>query len=291
MSLEKEPLAGNPSHKYLYTYDIDGPSAPARVARIVGNDKRVLEIGSGPGALTRVLTEVGRNQVVALEVDPAAIEIVKHHCQRVVQGDLNSGVWTSVFDGEKFDVVVAADVLEHVANPLTVLRQMTTLVKPDGSVVLSLPMVTHASVGAMMLSGQFRYGDWGLLDRTHIQFFGLLDIQRLVADANLAIIHAEFFEKLPEETEFADLWEKIPPSSQKSLLEPPHSLVYQCVVELKVSAKSVQPSLDLMRLQVARWKNPYAVPETVFGVSSGSMFGKLFRLPGRIMRTLGRKLP
>jgi 2-polyprenyl-3-methyl-5-hydroxy-6-metoxy-1,4-benzoquinol methylase len=279
------------THKYLYSYDVNGPSAPARVARIVGSGVEVLEIGSGPGALTKVLAEVGKNKVTALEIDPAAIEIVKQYCESVVPGDLNSDSWPKVFGGKTFDAVVAADVLEHVNDPLQVLKGMVSLLKSDGCVVISVPNITHASIGALLVNGNFRYGDWGLLDRTHIRFFGIKNLQDLLDAAGLSIVHAEFVVKQPDETEFADVWNAIPLRSQQALLEPQHSLIYQFVVKAapKVNVKTESIALD--GVPVPSWRNPYAVPEKTLGMPSDSLLGKLVRFPGRIIRTIGRALP
>jgi 2-polyprenyl-3-methyl-5-hydroxy-6-metoxy-1,4-benzoquinol methylase len=279
------------THKYLYSYDIDGPSAPARVARIVGHGQEVLEIGSGPGALTKVLVEVGKNQVSALEIDPAAIEIVKQYCESVVPGDLNSDEWPQVFEGKKFDAVVAADVLEHVNDPLKVLKGMVSLLKRDGCVVISVPNITHASIGSLLVNGNFRYGDWGLLDRTHIRFFGAKNLQHLLDSADLSIVHAEFVVKQPHETEFADIWNNTPLRTQQALLEPQHSLIYQFVVKAVPRSNAMSAPVALDTVPVPTWRNPYAIPDTTLGIASGSLVGKLIRLPGRVIRTIGRKLP
>lgn len=280
-----------PAHKYLYSYDVDGPSAPARVARIVGKNQEVLEIGSGPGALTSVLHEVGTNRVTALEIDPTAIEIVQKYCVEVIQADLNSESWPEVFNGKLFDAVIAADVLEHVNNPAQVLKGMVRLLNKDGAVVISVPNISHAAIGSLILDSNFRYGDWGLLDRTHIRFFGMKDIKKLLDAADLVAVHVEFVVKHPEETEFADIWQKIPTRSKNALLELQHSMIYQFVVKAVPKTRANIRAVDIDSVPVEGWKNPYAVPELVLGFRSVSLVGKLIRLPGQIFRTIGRHLP
>lgn len=280
-----------PAHKYLYSYDVDGPTAPARVARIVGKNQEVLEIGSGPGALTSVLQEVGGNKVTALEIDPTAIEIVRKYCVDVIQADLNSEHWPEVFERKRFDAVIAADVLEHVNNPAQVLKGMVRLLNSEGAVVISVPNVSHAAIGALLLESHFRYGDWGLLDRTHIRFFGMKDIKNLLDAADLVPVHAEFVVKHPENTEFADIWQKIPPRSKSALLEFPHSMIYQFVVKAVPKTRATARAIDIASLPVEGWKNPYAVPEMVLGFRSAGLIGKMIRLPGQVFRTIGRRLP
>ncbi len=60
-------------HKYEYCIDIQGSSAAAWVSRFVGSGKRVLELGAGPGSITRVLTNVQHCSVTAVERDTTAI--------------------------------------------------------------------------------------------------------------------------------------------------------------------------------------------------------------------------
>jgi 2-polyprenyl-3-methyl-5-hydroxy-6-metoxy-1,4-benzoquinol methylase len=221
-------------HNYDYDIDLAGDSAPARVLRLCGRDKKVLEIGAGPGSITRHLTRTNNCDVVALEIDPTAIRILKDHCRKVYSFDLNDPEWPRQLDAEgKFDVVIAADVLEHVYDPLSVLRGMKTLLNDNGRVLLSLPHVGHCVIGACLMDEDFEYRDWGLLDKTHIRFFGLRNIQRLYANAGLAITEAEFVIRRPEETEFAERWAGLPQYVRDALSSNPHGHIYQVVSTAK----------------------------------------------------------
>lgn len=221
-------------HKYEYAVDTTADTAPARVVRMIGKNQRVLEVGSGPGSITKQLKGAGDCRITALEIDPVAIELVKPFCEAVHSADLNAADWDRVLDGQKFEVVLAADVLEHVYNPLAVLKKMASLVSDGGRVVLSLPHVGHSAVAACLLLEDFDYRDWGLLDKTHIRFFGLKNIQALVFDAGLTITRAEFVVRHPDETEFADKWAKLSSSVQTALLTNRYGFVYQVVLEAKI---------------------------------------------------------
>lgn len=231
-------------HKYEYAVDTTADTAPARVVRMIGKNQRVLEIGSGPGSITKQLKGTGDCRITALEIDPVAIELVKPFCEAVHSADLNASDWDNVLVGQKFEVVLAADVLEHVYNPLAVLNKMASLVSDGGRVVLSLPHVGHSAIAACLLLEDFDYRDWGLLDKTHIRFFGLKNIQALVLDAGLAITRVEFVVRHPDETEFADKWEKLSSSVQQALLTNRYGYVYQVVLE----AKMVTPSGETLKL-------------------------------------------
>lgn len=219
-------------HKYEYAVDLAAPTAPAYVVRLVGSSKRVLELGCGPGSITKLLTEHGQCRVTALELDPDAISKAACYCEAIMQADLNSVEWPHLLDGaEQFDVIVAADVLEHLYDPWTTLKRMAGFINAGGHLVISLPHVGHAAVVSCLINGDFEYRDWGLLDRTHIRFFGLKNIEDLFAQADLKIIEARYVVKPPEETEFAASWCRLSAAVQDALKSSNHADVYQVVVK------------------------------------------------------------
>ena len=219
-------------HKYEYNVDLKLDTAPTRVMHMVGRNKRVLEIGPGPGSITKLLQSVGNCRVTALELDCEAIKKVTPYCEVVMQADLNSSEWPRLLDGvERFDVVVAADVLEHLYDPWTTLRRMTSFITSQGYLVISLPHVGHAAVVSCLINSDFEYRNWGLLDSTHIRFFGLKNIEVLFAQAGLKIVEVKYVIKPPEETEFAASWSKLSSSMRAALMSSPHSEVYQVVVK------------------------------------------------------------
>ena len=61
-------------HKYEYPIDSDANSAGAHILRMVGADKKVLEVGAGPGAITKLLKNNNNCKVTAIEIDEKAIE-------------------------------------------------------------------------------------------------------------------------------------------------------------------------------------------------------------------------
>ena len=126
---------------------------------------------------------------------------------------------------------MAADVLEHLYDPWATLRRMVPLISKDGYLVISLPHVGHAAVASCLINGDFEYRNWGLLDRTHIRFFGLKNIEDLFAQAGLKIIEAGYVVKPPEETEFAEGWTRLPASVKAALSSSAHAHVYQVVVK------------------------------------------------------------
>jgi len=216
--------------RHRYDYRVQPDSAPARVVRLTGRDKRVLELGSGPGAVTRLLKDNGC-RITALEIDDQAIEIVREFCEQVHKCNLNDADWPKVLaGGAPFDVIVAADVFEHLYDPWTALAHLPALLAPGGCAVVSIPHAGHNAVIGCLASGDLEYQPFGLLDKTHIRFFGIKNIQRLFDDAGLKIVEAEMVVKTPEQTEFARSWRTLPKLLRIALAATPFGTIYQVVV-------------------------------------------------------------
>jgi 2-polyprenyl-3-methyl-5-hydroxy-6-metoxy-1,4-benzoquinol methylase len=218
---------------YNYTVDPNSDTAAANVLRFVGKQKKVLEIGAGPGSILRVLQDINQCNITAIEIHPDYIEELKQFCSSVISADLNNPQWYKIFSEEqKFDVVVAADVLEHLYDPLRCLQNIKNLLNDSGYIVISLPHAGHAVISGCLWNGDFQYSESGLLDKNHIRFFGIKNIQKLIEDADLKIIDASFVVRSPDQTELADLWLSLPHGLKKELLSNPFACVYQVVLHV-----------------------------------------------------------
>lgn len=87
-----------------------------------------------------------------------------------------------------FDIIVFADVLEHLVDPAAALRACKELLKDGGSVVYSIPHMGHVSVRFNVLEGRFPYAELGLLDRTHLHFYDRVEVDNLFARAGFSIV-------------------------------------------------------------------------------------------------------
>ncbi|NJM34393.1 MAG: class I SAM-dependent methyltransferase [Rhodomicrobium sp.] len=219
---------------YEYEVDLTGTQAAAHVIRMVGANKKVLEIGAGSGAITKHLVRTNGCAVTALEINPKSRAKLQSYTDDIYALDLNDPSWASEAAASgPFDCVVAADVLEHLYDPWAVLDGMASLLAPDGSIVLSLPHAGHSAILACLMQEDFEYREWGLLDKTHIRFFGINNIEALYERAGLGIVEAQFVVKIPEETEFAERWRALPREVRAALSANAFGSVYQVVTKAK----------------------------------------------------------
>jgi len=103
--------------------------------------------------------------------------------ERFVQADLSAGLPDELDDD--YDVVLAADVIEHLADPSLLLRDMAHRAAPGGSVIASVPNIGHWYPRARVTTGRFDYDQRGILDSTHLRFFTRRSFLRTAAEAGL----------------------------------------------------------------------------------------------------------
>lgn len=218
-----------PVSKYSVEIDADANTSHAIMLRLVGGSKRVLDVGCATGDLARALIERGCT-VSGVEIDEAAAEVARPALERLVIGDLSTLDLPAEFGPGGFDVVVFGDVLEHLVDPLPVLRSAKELLAPGGYVVVSVPNIAHADVRLALLNGDFTYRPLGLLDETHVRFFTRRSLYALLADAGFAAADVRRTVAPVFGTEIEVQCEDVPSSVVERLLEDPEAETYQFVL-------------------------------------------------------------
>lgn len=172
--------------KYDAEVDLRNPNTShALLVQLVGRDKRVLDVGCAGGHLGRAL-QVQGCRVAGVESDPEAAEAAAQVlADGVVSGDVTELDLVGHFGKERFDVVVFGDVLEHLADPVAALRDVSPLLVDTGFVVASIPNVAHGAIRLALMQGRFDYTPLGLLDATHLRFFTRGSVHQTFRDAGL----------------------------------------------------------------------------------------------------------
>jgi 2-polyprenyl-3-methyl-5-hydroxy-6-metoxy-1,4-benzoquinol methylase len=140
---------------------------------------RVLDLGCGDGFVAERLRAAGHHVV---GVDMAAGEGVKDRVDLFVEADLDNGIPPEVESEGPYDVVVAADVIEHVRRPEEILDQLHGLLAPGGVVIASIPNFAHWYPRLRVMAGRFDYDRRGILDNTHLRFFTNRSFERLAQE-------------------------------------------------------------------------------------------------------------
>jgi 2-polyprenyl-3-methyl-5-hydroxy-6-metoxy-1,4-benzoquinol methylase len=129
---------------------------------------RILDCGCGAGDNARILKDRGW-RVTAVTIDPREQGAVRQFCEAVHLADLEKGLPADLEGG--FDAVLASHVLEHLAVPERLLREVRERLNPGGTLAAALPNIAHYRQRLSSLRGQFNYTETGQLDRTHLRFY------------------------------------------------------------------------------------------------------------------------
>jgi methionine biosynthesis protein MetW len=149
---------------------------------------RVLDIGCGTGSVTLIANRDKGNELWGIEPDPERASLAR------TRGiDMTCGVLDQDFLArhERFDVVVLADVLEHVASPADLLGLAAEALNQDGLILLSVPNVAHWTVRLNLLRGRFDYTETGIFDATHLRWFTEKTIRSLCRDCGLEVLSVQ----------------------------------------------------------------------------------------------------
>lgn len=144
--------------------------------------KRILDLGCSDGRLGELLRLAGHTVV---GVDAEKLDGVGGRLDAFFEADLNQGIPPEV--GGDFDVILGADVFEHLAEPSRLLAQLPPLLAPRGVVMVSVPNVAHWYPRIKVASGRFDYERRGIFDSGHLRFFTRNSFERLVKEAGLHV--------------------------------------------------------------------------------------------------------
>ncbi len=148
---------------------------------IVDRDLRgkALDFGAGAGQLTRELLAMDRfAQVSAADIMPAPPEFAGKI--EWIQQDLNLPLENH---DAAFDVVISAEVIEHLENPRSMMRDLYRLVRPGGTVIVTTPNnESWRALLALLFRGHFvSFGDTAY--PAHIVALLRKDFERIFREA------------------------------------------------------------------------------------------------------------
>ncbi len=154
-------------------------------AVIPDNVMKILDVGCGEGLLGKRLLGKGAEEVVGVEITPDICKIARGNLTDVICGNIEE--IDLPFEEGYFDCIIFADVLEHMKEPLSLLKRLRKNLSTTGVVVASIPNVGYYGILHMLSQGHWTYQAAGILDKTHLRFFTRKEIGSLFADAGLEI--------------------------------------------------------------------------------------------------------
>lgn len=139
---------------------------------------RLLDVGCGHGAFLAVMRDLGW-KVAGVELDPVAVTVARDHFGL----DINQGPLEEArFSDNQFDAITISHVIEHVADPVGLLRECHRILEPGGRIVVVTPNIE--SLGHRIFGEAWR----GLEVPRHLVLFSTRSLRRCAEGAGLRVL-------------------------------------------------------------------------------------------------------
>ena len=151
---------------------------PEMVDLVPKTAETILDIGCGEGHFAAGLKKELGAEVSGIELDEKSAALAVEKLDKVYSGDVNEII--KGLPESYYDCITCNDVLEHLVDPYSILKQLKSKLAPEGLIVSSIPNVLYFRVLANLLfKGDWKYENEGVLDRTHLRFFTRKSIIRM----------------------------------------------------------------------------------------------------------------
>jgi len=170
-----------------YTLKTNPYCSHQQIADMVPEKTKVLDIGSGKGFFAELLQ---RKEIEVVGIDTLPRESVLPAIKEYYSVNLDD-IERLPFNRE-FDVVVAADVIEHLINGQSVLRELRRYIKTDGKLIASTGNIAIWFYRLSLLLGRFQYGDRGILDKTHVKLYTKKTWEHLIVSAGYSVCRSKY---------------------------------------------------------------------------------------------------
>lgn len=151
------------------------------ISRLLPADTRdVLEVGCGQGGFATRLA-VRFPSYTAVELDETSYGVAKARLRAVGRGEVHHGDLSVLPADQRFDLVCAFEVIEHIEDDRKALAEWAERLRPGGWLVLSTPAFQHRFAPADTMAGHFRRYDPPVMNdllhdiglrNVHVQQFG-----------------------------------------------------------------------------------------------------------------------
>lgn len=213
----------------------------SKIAATIDNYSVVLDIGCSSGMMGRYLAAHKGCVIDGVDIDEGALKNCHPIYRKVLIKNLEADDLIESLNQEAYDFIIVADVIEHLNHPENLLKQLRLLVKPHGTIIFSVPNITHIAASLELLSGHFNYATNGLLDSTHVRFYSYQNLVATMAGSGLYLWAVDAVYRQLDETEFGNAQTKLFSGKwlQSLIASRPDSLVYQWIFSLRI-----YPSLE-----------------------------------------------
>jgi SAM-dependent methyltransferase len=152
---------------------------------------KVLELGCGTGNTIAELKRQGLAEWVGgIELESIAAAQIPEDVDQVWIGNFEN--MTLDPPPHDIDLILCLDVLEHLVDPWSTIKRLHHFLAPGGAIIASIPNIRNKDIlRSLILRGEWKYQDWGILDRTHLRFFTKDSAKELMECSGLSVDRIE----------------------------------------------------------------------------------------------------
>lgn len=138
--------------------------------------RTVVEVGCAAGRFAAAYQAINPNvRYIGIELIEEVAKKAASELSDVIVGNIEEdqifAEFEAILGDDEIDVLVFGDVLEHLIDPWKILSRFQILMSMNGCCVACIPNVSHWTIVADLIRGQWNYAQEGLLDVTHLRFF------------------------------------------------------------------------------------------------------------------------
>jgi len=163
---------------------------PEMARYVPATARRILDVGCAEGVFGAHLKKKNQAEVWGIELVPAIAEQAAQRLDKVFCGDVSQQL-ENLPDGY-FDCAIFNDVIEHLVDPYSMLRAVQKKLAPGGVIVCSIPNIRFfRNLFNLVVRGEWRYEDAGIMDKTHLRFFTKKSIREMFDSLNYRVLKLE----------------------------------------------------------------------------------------------------
>lgn len=168
--------------------DLNSRNSPwVKMLQFVPDGAEVLDIGCSSGNFGHALRAIKNCSVDGVDITESDIALAKENLRSAHVANVEHEPLTKLLSGRTYDVVVMADVIEHMVDPVAGLGNVLSVLRPNGVVLFSIPNMTHISIRLGLLMGEFTYTETGILDKTHVHFYDADAVDKVFLDSGFLV--------------------------------------------------------------------------------------------------------
>lgn len=156
----------------------------------------VLDLGCGDGWFTDALDRCGF-EALGVDRDGGRLAIARQRYPHMRFQQIDATVPLEAGLRQRFDAVVAIDVVDHVASPRKLIAAASQALRPGGVLVVTSPYYGYAKNIALALTGRFDERWDPLLEDGRLRFFSRATLTSLVAEFQLEDLRFETVGRIP----------------------------------------------------------------------------------------------